>query len=140
MIAGLPPPGAAAWWALIVVLTAFISWVLTKLSSHLCRGYVFDTLEGRTAVVMLFVHLADTDEGVVSQSVAEIAAFAAKQESLYLNSSSLSVAQLAAGAVMAVTEAVVRGESRNGMAVVRPPGHHAEAHMAMGFCVFKNEA
>ena len=86
------------------------------------------------------VHHWDRMEGVVSQSVAEIAAFAAKQESLYLNSSSLSVAQLAAGAVMAVTEAVVRGESRNGMAVVRPPGHHAEAHMAMGFCVFNSVA
>ena len=44
------------------------------------------------------VHHWDRMEGVVSQSVAEIAAFAAKQESLYLNSSSLSVAQLAAGA------------------------------------------
>ena len=69
MIAGLPPPGAAAWWALILVLIAFISWVLTKLGIHICRGFVFDTPEGRTAVVMLFVHLADTDEGVISQSV-----------------------------------------------------------------------
>ena len=68
MIAGLPP-GVAAWWALILVLIAFISWVLTKLGIHICRGFVFDTPEGRTAVVMLFVHLADTDEGVISQSV-----------------------------------------------------------------------
>ena len=68
MIAGLPVP-VAAWWALILVLIAFISWVLTKLGIHICRGYVFDTPEGRTAVVMLFVHLADTDEGVISQSV-----------------------------------------------------------------------
>ena len=68
MIAGLPVP-VAAWWALILVLIAFISWVLTKLGITLCRGSVFDTVGGRTAVVMLFVHLADTDEGVVSQSV-----------------------------------------------------------------------
>ena len=69
MIAGLPPPGAAAWWALILVLIAFISWVLTKLGIHICRGYVFDTPQGRAAVVVLFVHLDDTDEGVVSKSV-----------------------------------------------------------------------
>ena len=68
MIAGLPL-GPAAWWALIVVLIAFISWVLTKLGIHICRGFVFDTVGGRTAVVMLFVHLDDTDEGVISQSV-----------------------------------------------------------------------
>ena len=68
MIAGLPAP-VALWWALILVLIAFISWVLTKLGITLCRGSVFDTVGGRTAVVMLFVHLADTDEGVVSQSV-----------------------------------------------------------------------
>ena len=68
MIAGLAP-GAAAWWALIVVLIAFISWVLTKLGTNICRGCVFDTVGGRTAVVMLFVHLDDTDEGVVSKSV-----------------------------------------------------------------------
>ena len=68
MIAGLAP-AAAAWWALILVLIAFISWVLTKLLINICRGTFFDTPEGRTAVVMLFVHLDDTDEGVVSQSV-----------------------------------------------------------------------
>ena len=68
MIAGLPVP-VAAWWALILVLIAFISWVLTKLAINICRGYVFDSPQGRAAVVLLFVHLDDTDEGVVSKSV-----------------------------------------------------------------------
>ena len=69
MIAGLPPGAAAAWWALVKVLILFIAWVLTKLGIHICRGYVFDTPQGRAAVVVLFVHLDDTDEGVVSKSV-----------------------------------------------------------------------
>ena len=68
MMPGLPAP-VALWWALIVVYIAFISWVLTKLGINICRGSVFDTVGGRTAVVMLFVHLDDTDEGIVSQSV-----------------------------------------------------------------------
>jgi hypothetical protein len=68
MIAGLPPP-VALWWLLVKALILFIAWVLTKLGIVICRGYVFDTPQGRTAVVMLFVHLADTDEGVVSQSI-----------------------------------------------------------------------
>ena len=65
---GLPPP-VALWWLLVKALILFIAWVLTKLGIHICRGSVFDTVGGRTAVVMLFVHLDDTDEGIVSQSV-----------------------------------------------------------------------
>ena len=65
---GLPPP-VALWWLLVKALILFIAWVLTKLGIHICRGYVFDTPQGRAAVVVLFVHLDDTDEGVVSKSV-----------------------------------------------------------------------
>lgn len=47
-------------------------------------------------------------------------------------------AKLSAGACVDVTTAVVRGEARAGIAVVRPPGHHAESNTAMGFCFFNN--
>ena len=66
--------------------------------------------------------------------------FIDQHDSLYLNSSSMEAARCAAGAVVELCSAVVSGRARNGMAVVRPPGHHAEAHMAMGFCVFNTVA
>jgi acetoin utilization deacetylase AcuC-like enzyme len=46
----------------------------------------------------------------------------------------------AAGAVCAAVDAVVAGEARNAFCAVRPPGHHAEQAVAMGFCLFNNVA
>ncbi|MEM7651837.1 MAG: histone deacetylase family protein, partial [Pseudomonadota bacterium] len=46
----------------------------------------------------------------------------------------------AAGAVCAAVDAVMAGEGHNAFCAVRPPGHHAEPHRAMGFCLFNNIA
>ena len=46
----------------------------------------------------------------------------------------------AAGALIAAVDAVMSGEVRNAFCAVRPPGHHAEAAGAMGFCLFNNVA
>ena len=58
----------------------------------------------------------------------------------YVTSSSYDDALLAAGATLACSRAVWDGEARNGFALVRPPGHHAEPTHAMGFCLFNNIA
>jgi acetoin utilization deacetylase AcuC-like enzyme len=47
---------------------------------------------------------------------------------------------LAAGGLLAAVEAVLDGAVDNAFALVRPPGHHAEAEAAMGFCLFNNVA
>lgn len=46
----------------------------------------------------------------------------------------------AVGAACAAVDAVVGGEARNAFCATRPPGHHAEAAQAMGFCLFNNAA
>lgn len=50
------------------------------------------------------------------------------------------VARHATGAVLQGVEAVVDGSARGAFALVRPPGHHAEAGRAMGFCLYNNVA
>jgi acetoin utilization deacetylase AcuC-like enzyme len=58
----------------------------------------------------------------------------------YVSPDSYEVARMAAGAAIAVTRAVVSGQARNGISIMRPPGHHALPDKAMGFCLFANAA
>uniref|UniRef100_A0A8C2D796 Histone deacetylase n=1 Tax=Cyprinus carpio TaxID=7962 RepID=A0A8C2D796_CYPCA len=53
---------------------------------------------------------------------------------------SSSAARLAVGSVVDLVFKVASGELRNGFAVVRPPGHHAEESTPMGFCYFNSVA
>jgi acetoin utilization deacetylase AcuC-like enzyme len=57
-----------------------------------------------------------------------------------VHTGSVDVARLAAGAVCNAVERVVRGEDRTALCLIRPPGHHALAQSAMGFCLFNNIA
>jgi len=49
-------------------------------------------------------------------------------------------ARLAAGAAVQAVEEVWSGRARNAFVLARPPGHHAEAARAMGFCLLNNAA
>jgi acetoin utilization deacetylase AcuC-like enzyme len=55
-------------------------------------------------------------------------------------SDSYAAALRAAGGTMEAVEAVLSGRFPAAFAFVRPPGHHAEAGRAMGFCLFNNVA
>ena len=58
----------------------------------------------------------------------------------YVNARSYDVALIAAGGLIHAVEALLNGEIANAFALVRPPGHHATADRAMGFCLFNNIA
>jgi histone deacetylase 6 len=58
----------------------------------------------------------------------------------YACRNSAEAAWLAAGGLAELTTLVVRGDLENGFALPRPPGHHAEADLPMGFCLFNNVA
>ncbi|KAI8646771.1 hypothetical protein BD408DRAFT_336197, partial [Parasitella parasitica] len=49
-------------------------------------------------------------------------------------------AKIAAGALLSLVEPIVQGQLRNGFALIRPPGHHAEDDLAMGYCIYNNIA
>ena len=53
---------------------------------------------------------------------------------------SVAAARRAAGGAVAVTDALLGGEAELGLALLRPPGHHARPNRAMGFCLLNNVA
>ena len=58
----------------------------------------------------------------------------------YVSKDSLEAALFAAGAVIEAVQKSAEGHLQRAFCAVRPPGHHAEAHKAMGFCIFNNVA
>ena len=58
----------------------------------------------------------------------------------YITPASMLAARSAAGAVVDGVQRVLDGKVQHALAVVRPPGHHAEHGKAMGFCLLNNVA
>jgi histone deacetylase 6 len=58
--------------------------------------------------------------------------------SLYVGAMSFEAALLAAGGAIETCKNIVAGNIKNGFAIIRPPGHHAEYDQSMGFCLFNN--
>ncbi len=57
-----------------------------------------------------------------------------------MNPHTLAAARRAAGAAILAVDRVMSGLNHAAFCSVRPPGHHAERHRAMGFCIFNNVA
>ncbi len=58
----------------------------------------------------------------------------------YFSPGSKEAALKAAGSSVDLAKMLLKGETDVGFAMVRPPGHHAEASRAAGFCIFNNIA
>lgn len=59
---------------------------------------------------------------------------------LYCSERTSEATRMASGCVNEAAKAVVRKQVKNAYAIVRPPGHHASAEMASGFCFYNNVA
>lgn len=60
------------------------------------------------------------------------------RKSLYVGSLTYEAALISAGGAIETCKAVVTGAVKNAIAVIRPPGHHAEHNESLGFCIFNN--
>jgi acetoin utilization deacetylase AcuC-like enzyme len=58
----------------------------------------------------------------------------------FVSPDSIATARLAAGSLIEMVGAMLRGPISRGVALVRPPGHHARPAQAMGFCLLNSVA
>lgn len=63
-----------------------------------------------------------------------------KGDSIYVNNDLFLLAKLLCGGSIEACKAVIEGRVKNSLAIVRPPGHHAEPDTPGGFCLFSNVA
>lgn len=59
-------------------------------------------------------------------------------DSIYLHRRTNHCALLAAGSILTAVDCVMSGSCQHGVAVVRPPGHHAERNNPCGFCFYNS--
>ncbi|XP_054997228.1 polyamine deacetylase HDAC10 isoform X4 [Sorex araneus] len=78
--------------------------------------------------------------GTQTLDTRELQALSGQYDAVYLHPATFHCARLAAGAALQLVDAVLTGAVRNGLALVRPPGHHSQQAAANGFCVFNNVA
>ncbi|XP_068959043.1 polyamine deacetylase HDAC10 isoform X2 [Petaurus breviceps papuanus] len=79
-------------------------------------------------------------KGTQTMSKEELQALAQQYDAVYFHPSTFPCARMAVGATLQLVDAVLTGAVGNGMALVRPPGHHSQRDAANGFCVFNNVA
>uniref|UniRef100_S4R8H0 Histone deacetylase domain-containing protein n=1 Tax=Petromyzon marinus TaxID=7757 RepID=S4R8H0_PETMA len=79
-------------------------------------------------------------ESTESMSLEELKALSDKTMDAFFHPDTYACARLALGATLQLVDAVVTGAVRNGVALVRPPGHHSQRNEANGFCIFNNVA
>ncbi|XP_067449559.1 histone deacetylase 6 [Thunnus thynnus] len=85
-------------------------------------------------------HYVDLMKSTQTMSESELHTLSDKYDSVYLHPETFQVCLLAVGSVLQLVDRVMTSELRNGFAVVRPPGHHAQCNESNGFCIFNNVA
>lgn len=84
------------------------------------------------------VHPSDYLEFILEKSPAE--GIVALDADTLINPHSVNAALRAAGAAVHATDEILARRVQNAFCAVRPPGHHAESSIAMGFCLFNSVA
>ncbi|XP_014733239.1 PREDICTED: histone deacetylase 10 isoform X3 [Sturnus vulgaris] len=112
-------------------------------SYHLVERCVHVPAREGTEEEILLVHSLEHLEVAKSTQTMneeELKRVSENYDAFFFHPSTYRCARLAVGATLQLVDAVMSGKVRNGMALVRPPGHHSQRNAANGFCLFNNVA
>lgn len=112
--------------------------VLAALDAVELDGLITDQAVTASREQLLRVHSAAHVERIFSLAPAH--GSVALDADTLMSPGSLEAALHAAGACCQAVDAVITGPLRHAFCAVRPPGHHASADVAMGFCLFNSVA
>jgi acetoin utilization deacetylase AcuC-like enzyme len=112
--------------------------VLLELAGGLNREK-FQLLPPKAANRADVEHTHGTDHVRLVESTSSINRYALDGDTITCRDS-FGVGLLAVGGFLNLLDSIAAKESRNGFALVRPPGHHALRNRAMGFCLFNTMA
>ncbi|KAK3768236.1 hypothetical protein RRG08_031030 [Elysia crispata] len=80
----------------------------------------------------------DLLESTATMDENELKQISQKYDYIYFHAKSAENAKLSLGGVIDLVDAIVSDKVRNGMAIVRPPGHHAMKEEYCGYCYLGN--
>ncbi|KAL4995413.1 hypothetical protein BDV10DRAFT_174661 [Aspergillus recurvatus] len=124
---------------------------------ELCRAGLVDDIESTRPLVarpLKRIHARNATEEEISlvhttahyafvestkdMSDEELIALEHTRDSIYFNNLTFASSLLSVGGAIETCLAVATRKVKNAIAVIRPPGHHAEHDKTMGFCLFNN--
>lgn len=97
-------------------------------------------IEPQTASLeqLMRVHTPDLIEHI--QQVSLMGGGTLDHGDTYATAKSFGLAKIAVGGCCQAVDEIMTGQAKNGIALVRPPGHHAESNQVSGFCLLNNAA
>ncbi|KAM7411062.1 hypothetical protein PAMA_021172 [Pampus argenteus] len=110
-----------------------------ELLSHCIRVEPREATEKELQLIHM-KHYVDLMKSTQTMSESELHTLSDEYDSVYLHPETFQVCVLGVGSVLQLVDQVMTSELRNGFAVVRPPGHHAQCNQSNGFCIFNNVA
>lgn len=110
---------------------------------HLVERCVHVPAREGTEEEILLVHSSEHLEVAKSTQTMdeeELKRVSGNYDAFFFHPNTYRCARLAVGATLQLVDSVMLGKVCNGMALVRPPGHHSQRNAANGFCLFNNVA